>query len=123
MTRCGMDIRRHADSWLAAWNAHDLDAIMACYSEDVEFVASTVIQRWGRNDGRLQGKTELRHHFELGLELAPDLTFTEEAFLANPVGYALVYLRENDNRVLDVVELNADGLAARVQAFYASPQR
>jgi hypothetical protein len=118
-----MDIRRHADSWLDAWNAHDLDAIMSCYSEDVDFVASTVIQRWGRDDGRLQGRTELRRHFELGLELAPRLTFTEEAFLSSPVGYALLYLRENNNRVLDVVELNANGQAARVRAFYENPQR
>jgi hypothetical protein len=118
-----MDIRRHADSWLAAWNAHDLDAIMACYSEDVEFVASTVIQRWGREDGRLQGRSELRRHFELGLQLAPHLTFTEEAFLSCPDGYALLYLRENNNRVLDVVELNANGQAAKVRAFYENLQR
>ncbi len=39
-----MDQRRHVDSWLAAWNSHDLDAIMSCYSEHVDFVASTVIQ-------------------------------------------------------------------------------
>jgi SnoaL-like domain len=118
-----MDIRRHAGSWLAAWNAHDLDAIMACYSEDVDFVASTVIQRWGRDDGRLLGRTELRRHFELGLELAPHLTFTEEAFLSGPVGYALLYRRENNNRVVDVVELNSNGQAAKVRSFYENPQR
>jgi hypothetical protein len=32
-----MHIRSHADAWLAAWNAHDLDAIITCYSEDVDF--------------------------------------------------------------------------------------
>jgi hypothetical protein len=30
----------------------DLKAIMSCYSEYVDFVASTVIQRWGRDNGR-----------------------------------------------------------------------
>jgi hypothetical protein len=118
-----MHIRSHADTWLAAWNAHDLDAIIACYSEDVDFAAPTVIKRWGREDGRLQGRAELRRHFELGLELAPGLTFTEEAFLPGPAGYALLYRRENGNRVLDVVELNPAGEAARVRAFYEKPQR
>ena len=118
-----MDVRRHADTWVTAWNAHDLDAIMACYAEDVDFVASTVVQRWGRDDGRLHGKSELRRHFERGLALAPQLTFTEEAFLSGPVGYALWYRRENDNRVLDVVELNSIGHAARVRVFYENPQR
>jgi SnoaL-like domain len=118
-----MRIRSHADAWLAAWNDHDLDAIIACYSEDVDFAAPTVIRRWGRDDGRLQGKAELRRHFELGLELAPGLTFTEEAFLVGPAGYALLYRRENGNRVLDVVELNPAGEAARVRAFYEDSQR
>ncbi|WP_371785658.1 YybH family protein [Streptosporangium subroseum] len=118
-----MDLRAHADAWLAAWKARDLDAIMACYAEDIDFAASTVVRRWGRTDGRLRGRVELRRHFELGLELAPDLTFTEEALLASPGGYALLYRRENGNRVLDVVELDEHGHAARVRAFYEHQQR
>lgn len=117
-----MDLRAHADAWLAAWKRRDLDAILACYAENVVFVAPTVVRRWGRPDGRLQGKAELRRHFELGLELAPDLTFAEEALLTSPGGYALLYRRENGNRVLDVVELDQHGHAARVQAFYEGPQ-
>ncbi|WP_327287735.1 YybH family protein [Streptomyces sp. NBC_01198] len=118
-----LDHRAHADAWLAAWNAHDLDAVMACYSEDVDFAASTVVRRWGRPDGRLRGKGELRQHFALGLELAPGLVFTEETLLAAPTGYALLYRRENGNRVLDAVELDEAGRAARVRAFYATPQK
>jgi hypothetical protein len=57
-----MDLRAHADAWLAAWKARDLDAIMACYR------------------------------------------------------------RENGNRVLDVVELDEHGRAARVRAFYEQDQ-
>lgn len=117
-----MNAREHADAWLAAWNARDLEAIMDCYADDVDFVASTVARRWGRPDGRLHGKTELRRHFELGLETAPELTFTEEALLTNPSGYALVYRRENGNRVIDVVEFDEQGRAARVRAFYEARQ-
>ncbi|MFI6789509.1 YybH family protein [Nonomuraea sp. NPDC050383] len=118
-----MDLRAHADAWLAAWKQRDLDAILACYAENVDFVAPTVVRRWGRADGRLHGKAELRRHFELGLELAPGLTFTEEALLTSPGGYALLYRRENGNRVLDVVELDQHGHAARVNAFYEGPQQ
>lgn len=118
-----MDARAHADVWLAAWRDRDLDAIMACYAEDVDFVASTVVRRWGRADGRLHGQAELRLHFEQGLELAPDLRITEEALLSSPDGYALFYHRENGNRALDVVELDAAGQAARVRAFYEHQQR
>jgi hypothetical protein len=117
-----VDARAHADRWLAAWNAHDLDAIVDCYAEDVDFVAPTVVRRWGREDGRLLGRDELRRHFARGLELAPDLTFSEESLMVTPGGYALLYRRENGNRVLDVVELSAGGLAGRVRAYYESEQ-
>jgi hypothetical protein len=118
-----MDFRAHADAWLTAWSSRDLDAVMACYADDVDFAAPTVARRWGRPDGRLHGKAELRRHFQLGLELAPGLTFTEEALLTSPGGYALLYRRENGNRALDVVELDRSGAAARVRAFYESPQQ
>jgi SnoaL-like domain len=117
-----MDARGHADQWLAGWNARDLDAVMACYSDDVDFAAPTVVTRWDRPDGRLHGKAELRRHFERGMQLAPELEFTEETFLTSPGGYALFYRRENGNRALDVVELDRQGRAARVRAFYERAQ-
>jgi hypothetical protein len=117
-----MSARQHADRWLAAWNAHDLGAIVSCYAEDVDFAAQTVVSRWDRHDGRLVGREELRRHFARGLELAPTLSFTEESFLLAPGGYALLYRRENGNRVLDAVELDASGLALRVRAYYQQTQ-
>jgi hypothetical protein len=114
--------RDHADRWLAAWNARDLDRIIACYSGDVDFVAPTVVRRWGRPDGALQGREELRQHFAKGLELAPEIRFSEEALLQTPGGYALLYRRENGTRVLDVVELDSEGAACRVRAYYESDQ-
>jgi hypothetical protein len=117
-----MEAREHADRWLAAWNAHDLDRIMDCYAEEVDFVAPTVVARWQRSDGRLRGAAELRRHFERGLELAPELQFSEETLMTTPGGYALLYRRENENRVLDVVELDDTGQATRVRAYYARQQ-
>jgi SnoaL-like domain len=114
--------RDHADRWLAAWNERNLDEIIGCYAKDVDFVAPTVVGRWGRADGALRGREELREHFARGLELAPDVHFSEEALLLTPGGYALLYFRENGNRVLDVVELDGEGLASRVRAYYEVDQ-
>lgn len=115
--------REHADRWLAAWNGRDLDGVIDCYSDDVEFEAETVVRRWNRPDGRLQGREELRQHFQMGLDLAPELRFSEEAFLLAPSGYTLVYRRENGNLVADVVEQDSQGLARRVRAFYQERPR
>ena len=122
MSSCKCERKSHADRWLAAWNDRDLDRIISCYSADAEFVAPTVVRRWNRPDGTLRGHEELRRHWAKGLELAPNIHFSEEALLYAPGGYALLYRRENGNRVLDVVELDSQGLASRVRAYYELDQ-
>jgi SnoaL-like domain len=111
-----------AAAWIAAWNAHDLDAIMDHYAGDVVFRADTVVSRWNRPDGTLRGKSELREHFRRGLERAPALHFTLRTVLTCPGGYAVFYERENGNVVIDAVEVDAHGRGVRVQAYYASRQ-
>jgi len=118
-----VELRALAEDWIAAWNAHDLDRIMQHYSPDIEFEANTVVRRWQKPDGKLHGLAELRDHFRLGLELAPELHFEMEDVFSAPSGYALLYRRDNGNRVLDVVEVDPEGKARRVKAFYLEVQR
>jgi hypothetical protein len=110
--------REHADRWLDAWNAHDLDAILDLYAEEIDFASPTVAAFGGSVEGRLSGREELRAHFARGLERAPALAFTEEALLTGTGGYALVYRREDGARVVESVELNEKGEAIRARAFY-----
>lgn len=116
------DMRSFAAAWIESWNRHDLDDIMAHYADDVVFEANTVVKRWNRPDGQLRGTQELREHFRRGLELAPALHFQLESVLTAPSGYAALYRRDNGNRVLDVVELNAANKASRVKAYYMEMQ-
>jgi len=108
--------REHADRWLEAWNARDLDEIVACYSADVEFVLPALVG--DDEERRIAGREALREHFRHGLELAPNLTVTEESLLVGPSGFAILYRREDGHRAIETVELDADGLAARVKVFY-----
>jgi DNA-binding transcriptional MocR family regulator len=110
--------REHADRWLEAWNAHDLDAIVDLYAEEIDFASPTIAALGGSKEGRLSGREELRAHFARGLERAPGLAFMEEALLTGPGGYALVYRREDGARVVESVELDEHGQAIRARAFY-----
>ena len=113
-------IREHADRWLEAWNARDLDEIVAFYSADVEFVLPALV---GEDDERrIGGREALREHFRHGLELAPNLTVTEESLLVGPSGFAILYRREDGHRAIETVELDGDGLASRVKVFYEREQ-
>jgi ketosteroid isomerase-like protein len=114
---------KHAEDWVDAWNQHDLERILSHYAQDVVFEAETVRKRWNKPDGKLYGIDELRRHFALGLELAPQLQFRMEQVLLAPSGYAVLYQRENGNRVIDSVTMNEEGRAIAVIAYYAGAQR
>ena len=117
-----LDAKAHAEAWIEAWNSHDLDRIMSHYADDVIFEVQTAVARWNKADGRLLGREELRKHFALGLQLAPRLHFTLEDVFLSPSGYAILYHRENGNRVIDAVTLDKDGRTSRVTAFYKAAQ-
>ena len=113
-------VREHADRWVEAWNARDLDEIVACYSENVEFVLPALV---GDSDERkIAGREALREHFRHGLELAPNLTVSEESLLVGPSGFAILYRREDGHRAIETVELDDDSLASRVKVFYEREQ-
>jgi hypothetical protein len=116
----GAGPREHASRWLEAWNAHDLEAIVTCYAENVEYAAPAVAG--GREDRRLRGREELREHFARGLELAPNLTVTEESLLVGPGGFAILYRREDGHRAIEAVELDNSGLVAQARVYYEREQ-
>ena len=70
----------------------------------------------------MEGREELRDHFRHGLELAPNLTVTEESLLEGPGGFALLYRREDGHRAIEAVELDESGLVARARVYYEREQ-
>ncbi|RFC77891.1 nuclear transport factor 2 family protein [Streptomyces sp. AcE210] len=62
------------DSWVTAWNAHDLDALLSHFADDVTFRSPVAAQLLG-NDGVIRGKDELRAYWAEGLRRIPDLRF------------------------------------------------
>ena len=73
--------RELAEEWVAAWNAHDLEAIMALYAPGIVFQTPTIIDTLGVPDGTVRGAERLREHFARGLERLPDLRFELDARL------------------------------------------
>jgi ketosteroid isomerase-like protein len=116
------EIRAEVDAWIASWNRHDVDAILAHYSEDVEVQGPSIVERWGRADGRLHGKGELRRHFERGFELTPTSHFELEDVLFGPESFVMIYRKQDGVRVLEVVRTNEAGLSVDVQFFYSEVQ-
>ena len=66
---------RFVDDWLAGWNAHDLDALLAHFTDDVVFTSPVAVRVIAGSDGVIRGKAALRQYWSQGLRLIPDLHF------------------------------------------------
>jgi hypothetical protein len=111
------DAERLAAHWIAAWNAHDLDAILTHYAEDVD-VASPVAARLLGGDGRVAGKPALRAYFAKGLAAIPDLRFDLKQVLVGTDTIVLYYANQRGVHTAEVMELDARGLVKRMRATY-----
>lgn len=57
-----------ARQWVAAWNSHDLDAIMSHYEVDVVLISPVAAKILDNPSGTVEGDAALRNYFKRGLE-------------------------------------------------------
>jgi ketosteroid isomerase-like protein len=73
-----MDYSRAHDfvqGWLEAWNAHDVEAVLAHFAEDATFTSPVAARILEGSDGVVHGKAALREYWREGLKRIPDLRF------------------------------------------------
>jgi ketosteroid isomerase-like protein len=107
-----------ARRYYEAWNARNLDAIVALYSEDIEFSSPYIAALGFSPDGVIHGKPMLRLYFEKALERAPQLTFTPEALCVGARGHTLIYRNHRGERAAESHEMDSFGLVIRADATY-----
>ena len=74
MTRLSRtDLEAHARHWIAAWNAHDVETVLAPFAEDSVFISPLAKQVAG--DAQIIGKDALRQYWTDALARVPDLHF------------------------------------------------
>ena len=106
-----------AEEWVAAWNARDLDRILAHYAPDIVFLSPVAKKRLG--NGRVSGIEALRSYWSAGLEAQPDLRFELEGWLAGCQCLTMLYRNHRGQRVAETVEFDARAKVVRSYACYA----
>jgi hypothetical protein len=107
-----------ARRYYEAWNARNLDAIVALYAEDIEFSSPYIAALGFSPDGVIHGKPMLRLYVEKALERAPNLTFTPEALCVGARGHTLIYRNHRGERAAESHEMDPSGLVLRADATY-----
>ena len=112
-----MSPREFADDWIAAWNSHDLERILAHYAEDIVFDSPYAEKITG--SPRVVGKAALRAYWSRGLSINTGLTFTLKGVYGGPSGVAIRYhSSRTGHEAVEVLQFNDAGLATWAAAYY-----
>jgi predicted ester cyclase len=114
------EAKQFADHWIAAWNAHDLDAIISHYDDAVELISPTAARLLNLPDGRVRGKANLRAYFEKGLQAFPELRFDLKDVLFGMNSILLYYVNQKGTHTGEFMELSPSGAVLRVIATYSA---
>jgi hypothetical protein len=106
-----------AKEWIAAWNSHDLDRILAHYTDDFTMSSPYIAQIAGVASGNLTGKAQIRAYWAAALERMPSLRFELVQTLIG-ADSVTIYYRGVKGMVAEVFFFGKDQLVYQAAAHY-----
>jgi len=88
-------VAEFVEEWLRCWNDHDVEGVLAHFSDDVVFTSPLAGQLLDGSDGVVRGKHALREYWNLGLSKVPDLRFE---LIGTYVGVATIVINYRNHR-------------------------
>ncbi len=110
--------KRFADEWIAAWNSHDLDRVLAHYEDDFEMSSPVIRSLVGEPSGKLRGKAAVGAYWAKALERSPALHFELLTTLAG-VDSVTVYYKGHRGLSAEVLHFGPSGKVRAAFAHYA----
>lgn len=84
-------------AWLSAFNAHDVDALVALYAEDATHTSPKIRALYPETGGKLIGKESLARWWRDANARLPQLRYEETAITADDSRVILEYVRHAPN--------------------------
>ena len=109
---------RFAADWIAAWNDHDLDAILSHYADDVVFRSPRIALVLGEAVDFVAGKPALARYWGEALAQARALHFTADRLYIGSDSLTLAYRNHRGQNVAETFVFDATGLAKESVAAY-----
>lgn len=112
---------RFAADWIAAWNAHDLERVLAHYADDFEMASPYIAKLAGEPSGILRGKAAVGAYWAKALASIPDLRFAPLATLVGVDSLVIYYRSAGGRPAAELFQFGPDGKVVRAKAHYAPP--
>ncbi len=88
--------------WIAAWNSHDLERVLALYAEDSEMTSDKIPALGFDASGTVRGKERLRAYWGTALQRLPNLHFELIDVYVSPDSIVVFYQNERGAQDLRV---------------------
>jgi ketosteroid isomerase-like protein len=111
------DSSAFVEDWVRAWNAHDLDAVLAHFHDDVVFTSPVAARLLPETGGVVHGKSALRKYWAAALTVVPDLHFELIGSYQGESVLVINYRNERGGLVNEVLVF-ADGLVREGHGTY-----
>jgi len=110
------DTRAIARAWLDAFNAHDLDALLALYADDAVHTSPKLRARAPETEGKVAGKPALRAWWKDCFDRLPTIRYEATSITADDARAFLEYVRhvprEADLSVAEVFDVSRGKIVA-----------
>jgi aminoglycoside 6'-N-acetyltransferase len=111
------DPEEFAAAWVAAWNAHDVEAVLSHFAEDAVFSSPVAPRVVPGSGGILRGKAALRHYWSTGIKSLPDLRFEVLGCYAGVDTLVINYRNQRGGLVCEVLRFE-NGLVVQGGGTY-----
>ncbi|MHC1943185.1 nuclear transport factor 2 family protein [Bradyrhizobium sp. UFLA06-06] len=95
--------------WIAAWNARDLERVLAMYAEDAEMTSDRIPALGFGPTGTVRGKASLRAYWSAALAKLPELHFELIDLYVSPDSVVVFYQNERGKKICEYLRLDAEG--------------
>ena len=95
--------------WVAAWNARDLERVLALYAEDFEMTSDRIPALGFDASGTLRGKADVRAYWSKGLTMLPNLHFELIDTFVSPDSVVVFYQNERGKKICEYLRVDAEG--------------
>lgn len=107
-----------AAEWVAAWNAHDIDAVLAHYADDFTITTPMIKNLLGIPSGTLQGKPAVGDYWRAAIRKIPDLQFSIIETTCGVDTVSIYYDAVLGRRAIETFFFNAEGKVCKALATY-----
>jgi ketosteroid isomerase-like protein len=103
------DLAALGREWIAAWNSHDLERVLALYADEPEMTSDRIPAFGFDASGTLRGKDNLRAYWGAALQKRPNLHFDLIDTYVSPDSVVVFYQNERGAKICEYLRLDAAG--------------